>query len=108
DGESLGHLLRVNRRLDEYHALSVAREVAVALGHAHVEGIIHRDVKPDNVLIAANGAVKLTDFGLAKLLQEGDDLTRSGVAVGTPHYISPEQISATRQVDARADLYGLG
>ena len=108
DGESLGHLLRVNRRLDEFRALTVARDVAGALGHAHGLSIVHRDVKPDNVLIAASGAVKLTDFGLAKLLQETDELTRSGVAVGTPHYISPEQISATRHVDHRADLYGLG
>ncbi len=107
-GESLGHLLRVNRRLDEVQALTIARDVASALGHAHAQGIIHRDVKPDNVLIAEDGRVKLTDFGLAKLLQDTDELTRSGVAVGTPHYISPEQISATRHVDHRADLYGLG
>jgi serine/threonine protein kinase len=108
EGESLGHILRSERRLPEHRALTIARAVAGALGHAHDQGIIHRDVKPDNVLIAQDGAVKLTDFGLAKLLLDADELTRTGVAVGTPHYIAPEQVSASRKADHRADLYGLG
>ena len=108
DGESLGHILRSERRLPEYNALTIARAVAAALGHAHRQGIIHRDVKPDNVLIAHDGSVKLTDFGLAKLLVDADELTRTGVAVGTPHYIAPEQVSASRSADHRADFYSLG
>jgi serine/threonine protein kinase len=107
DGENLGRLLRREQRLNELRALTISRDVAAALGYAHRQGIIHRDVKPDNVLIDKQGA-KLTDFGLAKLLQETEALTRSGVAVGTPHYISPEQITSVRNIDCRADLYGLG
>ena len=107
EGENLGRLLRREQRLNELHALLIARDVAAALGHAHRHGIIHRDVKPDNVLLD-KGSAKLTDFGLAKLLQDNEALTRSGVAVGTPHYISPEQITCVRNIDHRADLYGLG
>src|SRR5262249_12517924 len=110
DGENLGNLLRRKGRLDELEALTIARDVAMGLGHAHSHGIIHRDVKPDNVLLEATREThaKLTDFGLAKVLQDTEALTRSGVAVGTPHYISPEQITCVRQMDHRADLYGLG
>jgi serine/threonine protein kinase len=108
EGESLGNLLEREGRLPERRALELARAIASALGYAHSQGVIHRDVKPDNVLLGRDGAVKLTDFGLAKLLREDLRLTQSGIAIGTPHYISPEQVAASRYIDHRADLYGLG
>jgi len=108
DGQSLGKLLESGGRMDEMRALQVAREVVLALEHAHAHGVVHRDVKPDNVLLGRDGCIKLTDFGLAKLLREDQRLTQSGIALGTPHYISPEQVSASRYIDHRADLYSLG
>jgi serine/threonine-protein kinase len=113
DGRSLGQILRKEGRVAELRALAIARDVAAGLGHAHEASIIHRDVKPDNVLICQDAqppgqvAAKLTDFGLAKVLNE-QDLTQTGIAVGTPHYISPEQVADSRLIDRRADLYGLG
>jgi serine/threonine-protein kinase len=113
DGESLGQVLRTKGPIPEPRVLQIAREIAAGLGHAHEANIIHRDVKPDNVLICTAGILpaspvaKLTDFGLAKLLNE-QDLTQTGIAVGTPHYISPEQVADSRLIDRRADLYGLG
>src|SRR5260221_6366701 len=98
EGYSLGQLLRKDGPVPEIRALEIARDVAAGLGHAHESNIIHRDVKPDNVLISWHGPeahatiAKLTDFGLAKLLNE-TDLTQTGIAVVTPHYISPEQVA---------------
>jgi len=108
DGQSLGKLLRDEIRLPERRCLEIALDVARALDHAHGCGIVHRDVKPDNVLLDAGGLARLTDFGLAKLLREDLQLTQSGIALGTPHYISPEQVAANRYVDHRADQYSLG
>ncbi|MCY3024558.1 MAG: serine/threonine-protein kinase [Planctomycetota bacterium] len=107
-GRTLGEWLEADGRLPERRALEVARDVAQALGYAHERGIVHRDVKPDNVLIAADGAVKLTDFGLAKLIREDRRVTQSGIAIGTTDYIAPEQVEASRYIDHRADLYSLG
>jgi len=108
EGCSLGKLLENNQHLPEKRALEIACEVARALDYAHSHGVVHRDVKPDNVIIGAGATIKLTDFGLAKLLQSDQRLTQSGIALGTPHYISPEQVAASRYIDHRADIYGLG
>ncbi|HYF51786.1 MAG TPA: serine/threonine-protein kinase, partial [Planctomycetota bacterium] len=108
DGKSLGKLLREEIRLPERRCLEIALDVARGLDHAHNAGIVHRDVKPDNVLIDEKGRARLSDFGLAKLLREDQQLTQSGIALGTPHYISPEQVSANRYIDHRADQYSLG
>ena len=108
DGRSLGRMIDAEGRLPERKALLIARDVARALEFAHGRGVVHRDVKPDNVLIGNDGAIKLTDFGLAKLLQNDQRLTQSGIALGTPHYISPEQVEASRYIDHRADQYSLG
>jgi serine/threonine protein kinase/N-acetylneuraminic acid mutarotase len=88
-------------------ALRLVREVAEALGYAHRQGVTHRDVKPANVLLDRNGAALLTDFGIAKILDENTELTGAGVALGTPQYMAPEQVQG-KPVDARTDIYSLG
>ena len=87
----------------------LARDLLGALGHAHKVGIVHRDVKPDNIVLGPDGAV-LVDFGIARAVQlsGSDRVTRSGIAVGTSAYMSPEQISAVEDIDHRTDLYAMG
>ena len=107
-GISVGDRLRREGAFSEREALGVVRQACVALGVAHAAGIIHRDVKPDNLILADGGLVKLVDLGLAKSLSDDQNLTQSGVVSGTPHYISPEQIAGSRDIDGRADIYSLG
>jgi serine/threonine protein kinase len=92
-------------------ALSILREVGSALAYAHAHGVIHRDIKPDNILLATDGLHALvTDFGIARAVTSSGDsrLTATGVAIGTPAYMSPEQCSGDKEVDGRSDLYSLG
>lgn len=109
EGPSLQQHLARGRRLSRADAHRVARDLLSALAHAHAQGIIHRDVKPENILLARTGAV-LVDFGIARAiaLSSGDRLTRSGVTVGTSAYMSPEQITGTRELDFHTDLYSAG
>ena len=109
EGESLRDRLVREGRLPVADALRITREVADALDHAHRHGVIHRDIKPENILISDNHAV-VADFGIARALDEagGATLTRPGQALGTPAYMSPEQITGERPVDGRTDLYALG
>ena len=85
----------------------ILREAALALGHAHKRGIVHRDVKPANIMLEADGRVMLTDFGISKALDGGSALTGTGAIIGTPHYMAPEQAKG-QEVDGRADQYSLG
>jgi serine/threonine-protein kinase len=96
-------------RLSIPETLRLASDLLDALDHAHAHGIVHRDVKPDNVVLAERGAV-LLDFGIARAVAASgsDRLTRSGIAVGTSTYMSPEQITALKEIDLRSDLYALG
>jgi hypothetical protein len=90
-------------------SLRLLPAICDALQYAHDKGVVHRDIKPENLLLDGDGNVKIADFGLAKLTDETDDaLTRSGQALGTPHYVAPEQMMASPAVDHRADLFSLG
>ncbi|HVO35750.1 MAG TPA: protein kinase [Gemmatimonadales bacterium] len=108
-GGSLRALLRHAGVLQLGHAASITRQVADAVGYAHLHGVVHRDLKPENILIAGAHAF-VVDFGIAKalLLSGGETLTRTGYAVGTPGYMSPEQAAGIKDLDARTDVYGLG
>jgi eukaryotic-like serine/threonine-protein kinase len=107
-GESLYERLQRERRLSLEESLGVARDLAAGLGYAHARGVLHRDVKPENVLLAGGRAL-LADFGLARAIgAEYTRLTETGVVVGTVHYMSPEQLREDRDLDQRADIYSLG
>jgi eukaryotic-like serine/threonine-protein kinase len=109
DGETLKARLEANHgKMPEKAALAFARDIAIGLSHAHSKGIVHRDIKPDNILIARDGTAKISDFGTAKSVIDNESLTQTGVIIGTPYYISPEQVRALKDVDHRADLYALG
>jgi len=113
DGPSLRQLLGTHKRLSVGDAARIARQAADALAYAHSHGIVHRDVKPDNVLLDKSGYVMVTDFGIAKAAQaaaagaDGSPLTTEGMIIGTPQYMSPEQ-AAGDAVDGRSDIYSLG
>lgn len=108
DGLTLRHLLQ-RRRLSPAEALAIVPKICEALQYAHGQGIVHRDIKPENILMDKEGQVKIADFGIAKILGDGErgNLTEEQ-AIGTPHYMSPEQIEKPQAVDHRADIYSLG
>jgi serine/threonine-protein kinase len=110
DGPTVGELLKRGGALDEKRALNIVTQIARALHHAFNHGIIHRDIKPDNIMLTREGVAKLCDLGLAKLpSQDGDASgTRPGASMGTPYYIAPEQARGEGNVDTRADIYSLG
>ena len=108
EGESLSALLQREGPLDPRTAAEIGAEVAGALYHAHTRGVIHRDVKPGNVLIGTDGHPRLVDFGIARLLGEAlERTTQTGIVMGTLRYMAPEQL-AGQEVGPRVDLYGLG
>jgi serine/threonine-protein kinase len=108
EGESLRDRLDRERQLPIADALGIAREVADALAYAHQQGVVHRDVKPENILLSGRHAM-VADFGIARALAAGEGaLTQTGMSVGTPGYMSPEQATGEKNVDARSDLFALG
>jgi serine/threonine protein kinase len=120
DGVNLRQLLQAGR-VSAREALAIVPQICDALQYAHDQGIVHRDIKPENILLDRRGRVKVADFGLAKIMASGSEpavahgadagsamLTEAGKVMGTPNYMSPEQITAPGEVDHRADIYALG
>jgi serine/threonine-protein kinase len=107
DGKTLRRLLDEQRQLSPELTVHIGMALAGALDAAHTAGLVHRDVKPGNVMVTPDGKVLLTDFGIAKALGGGDDLTSDNVMMGTAKYLAPEQVRG-RRLDGRADLYSLG
>jgi beta-lactam-binding protein with PASTA domain/tRNA A-37 threonylcarbamoyl transferase component Bud32 len=107
DGRALSAVLRESGPLAPQQAATIAANVAAALAFAHRHGVVHRDVKPGNVLITADGTVKVTDFGIARAMNTEESLTQTGAVMGTAAYFSPEQAEG-HGVDARSDIYSLG
>jgi len=109
DGCTLAEFMSNQKPLEESEAKYIVLQMARALDHAHKRHVIHRDVKPENILIRKDGVAKLTDFGMvAHLDQDKINLTQTGTMVGTPYYASPEQARGQRNLDGRSDIYSLG
>ena len=108
DGESVADICRTSGPMRPRRAAEIADEVAAALGFAHSKGVVHRDIKPGNILISTSGSAKVVDFGIARALSSpSEELTQAGSVMGTATYFSPEQAQGF-QVDSRSDLYSLG
>ncbi len=108
DGRSMQNWMNDLKQLTVGDALHVTLVCADALKHAHDQNMIHRDIKPDNILVTSKGVVKVADFGLAKALDEDVSMTQSGTGLGTPLYMAPEQARNAKHVDKRSDIYALG
>ncbi|MCW8129869.1 MAG: serine/threonine protein kinase [Planctomycetota bacterium] len=110
EGKTGKHLLKEKGTLAVEEAVPIVRQIAEALRYANTQQLIHRDIKPDNIMITKDGTAKLLDLGLAKTTGQSEDssLTQTGQAVGTPHYISPEQARGEANLDTRTDIYSLG
>src|SRR5689334_23180227 len=111
EGDNLAKRMFERGRFSPDETRRIIREVADALAYAHARGVVHRDIKPDNILLDADsGRPMVTDFGIARAITEGSDarLTATGMAIGTPAYMAPEQAAGEREVDGRTDLYSLG
>jgi serine/threonine-protein kinase len=110
EGQDVYQILTVKGRFNESEALHVLEQIASALNHIHEEQLVHRDIKPENILITTDGVAKLTDMGLALDREEWGRrrITQTGMAMGTPYYLAPEQIQGESEANIRADIYSLG
>jgi serine/threonine protein kinase len=108
DGESLGQRLERDGKMTEEEAVRIISQAAVGLQEAHKNGLIHRDIKPDNIMVTRDGQVKIADLGLVKETEADLNLTRTGRGLGTPHFMSPEQFRNAKNADVRCDIYSLG
>ena len=109
EGESLADMIEREKQLSIDEAIRITKEVAGALGHAHAYGLIHRDIKPENIMMSGGHAI-VADFGIAKAVSAagGESMTQTGMAIGTPAYMSPEQAAGDPHLDGRTDIYALG
>lgn len=108
EGEDLNQKIKTNGPLTEKQFVEIFSQTLSAFQYAHEKGIVHRDIKPSNIFILPNGHVKILDFGIAKLYGQGNELTQTGTQMGTPVYMSPEQVRADKSIDHRSDIYSLG
>jgi serine/threonine protein kinase len=108
EGESLGQRIERDGKMPEADAIRIIAQVAQGLHRAHKQGLIHRDVKPDNVLVTPEGVAKLADLGLVKEADSDLNLTKTGRGLGTPHFMAPEQFRNAKNADIRCDIYSLG
>ncbi len=108
EGETALRIMRDEGPFEEKRALDVALQICKALDHAHKHNMVHRDIKPDNIMLTPRGEAKLCDLGLAKVTEPGAEASQAGTAVGTPHYIAPEQARGEQNVGITADIYALG
>jgi serine/threonine protein kinase len=108
NGEDLNDKIKRNGALSEKETLDIFAQTLSAFQYAHEKGIVHRDIKPSNIFILPDGRVKILDFGIAKLFGQGNEMTQTGTQMGTPIYMSPEQVKADKSIDHRSDLYSLG
>src|ERR1700753_564042 len=107
DGDSLEQMLREKKRLPLLEGLSIVEQLCAGLGYAHGHGVVHRDVKPANVLVRPDGRVTIVDFGIARLADQSQKLTKTDALLGTFHYISPERLKG-EDSDGRADIWSVG
>ena len=108
NGEDLNQKIKRTGPLSEKEITDVSSQTLSAFQFAHEKGIVHRDIKPSNIFILPNGHVKILDFGIAKLFGQGNEMTQTGTQLGTPIYMSPEQVKADKSIDHRSDIYSLG
>ena len=108
EGEDLNDKIKREGALNETQTTEIFSQTLLAFQYAHEQGIVHRDIKPSNIFILPNGQVKVLDFGIAKLFGQGNEMTQTGTQMGTPIYMSPEQVKGDKSIDHRSDIYSLG
>jgi uncharacterized protein (TIGR02145 family) len=108
EGQDLSERIESGAKLSENEITSIFEQTLSAFQYAHEKGVIHRDIKPSNIYLLPNGKVKILDFGIAKLFGQGNEKTQAGTQMGTPIYMSPEQVKADKSIDHRSDIYSLG
>jgi serine/threonine protein kinase len=108
EGQDLSELIESGAKLSDKEISNIFEQTLSAFQYAHEKGVIHRDIKPSNIYILPNGKVKVLDFGIAKLFGQGNEKTQAGTQMGTPIYMSPEQVKADKSIDHRSDIYSLG
>ena len=108
EGTDLNQRIKNAGPLSEKEITAIFSQALAAFQYAHEKGIVHRDIKPSNIFILPNGHVKILDFGIAKLFGLGNEMTQTGTQIGTPIYMSPEQVKADKSIDHRSDIYSMG